>query len=138
MERRSRSVLPRRVTQLRGRIERWRRLRAKRSPMPEELWSAAVLFARRHGVYPVARALRIDYGALKKRTTRRPQDGERTGKTSEFVELAPSPLIGGVEPSGKVVELWGADGATKLVLRLPAGEGLDVERLAKAFWRRGR
>ena len=135
MGRRSRSTLPRRVTQLRGRIEGWRRQRSKGSRMPEELWTSAVSLARRHGVYPVARALRIDYGALKRRTTRRPQDGKRAGRTSEFVELAPAPLIRRAQPFGMEVELWGADGA-KLVLRLPAGERLDVETLAEAFWRR--
>lgn len=135
MGRRSRSTLPQRVAQLRGRIERWRRERARRSPMPEPLWRAAVSLARRHGVYPVARALRVDFGTLKKRANALPQAGQ-DGEISEFVELAPqAPLIGRAHPAGAVVELWGADGA-RLVLRLPAAEELDVRRLAEAFWSR--
>jgi hypothetical protein len=35
--------------------------------MPAALWAAAVALARQHGLYLMARALRVDYGALKKR-----------------------------------------------------------------------
>jgi hypothetical protein len=105
--------------------------------MPEELWRAAVLLARTYGVYAVARAPRVDYGALKKRTT----DPEACWKTRErparFIELAPAPVFGQAEPAGMVVELSDVDGA-KLVVRLPGSERLNVHRLAKAFWgRRG-
>ena len=48
-----------RLTQLRGRIERWRCTRAKRSPMPAELWTAATELAQELGVYRVARELRV-------------------------------------------------------------------------------
>jgi hypothetical protein len=135
MERRFRSTLPGRVAELRSRIVRWRRRRAKGSPMPEELWAGAVALAQRHGVYPVARALRVDYGTLKKRATRRPRDGETAEVIPEFVALDPGPLVARTQSAGPVVELWRADGA-KLVLRLPADERLDVDRLAEAFWRR--
>jgi len=137
MGHRSRSSLPLRVNQLRVRIERWRRQRTQRSPMPAELWASAVSFARRHGVYPIARALGIDYGALRKRVTPRPRGGRNPREVStEFIELAPTPpLLGHSEPAGLVLELWDRDGA-KLVVRLPEGDGLDVGRLAEAFWSR--
>ncbi len=136
MGRRSRSALPARVSQLRGRIERWRRERPERSPMPAELWGSAVSLARRHGVYPIARALGVDYGALKKRVARCPKGAEKSGKSSpEFIELAPGPWLGRADSAGMVVELWDAEGA-KLVVRLADRDGLDVRDLAEAFWRR--
>lgn len=134
MGQRTRSPLPPRVNRVRVRIERWRRQRTQPSPMPEELWASAVSLARRHGVYPIARALRIDYGALKKRITPRPQVRSKIRKT-EFIELGPAPLLGHLEPAGMVVELSDEDGA-KLVMRLPAGDSVDVERLVAAFWSR--
>ena len=105
--------------------------------MPGELWRSAVLLARTHGVYAVARALRVDYGALKKRTAHA-QAGQKTLKMpSRFIELAPAPVFGRTDPAGVVVELSDEDGM-KLVVRLPGSEGLDVQSLAEAFWgRRG-
>jgi len=104
--------------------------------MPEDLWGSAVSLAGRHGLYPVARALGVDYGTLKRRVMRGTPRREQTGKVSpEFIELAPAPLLGRAKPPGMVVELWDADGA-KLVVRLAEGEGLDVRGLAEAFWRR--
>lgn len=35
--------------------------------MPAGLWAEAILMARRHGVAPTARVLRIDYASLKRR-----------------------------------------------------------------------
>jgi hypothetical protein len=133
MGRRSRSTLPPRVYQVRRGIEHWRRQRSKRSPMPAELWAAAVSLARSHGVGPIARALRIDYGALKKRVTARLKGDEKTGKIStEFIELTSAPLLGPAEAAGMVVELWDGNGA-RLLVRLGAGNGASAERSAEGF-----
>ncbi len=56
------STQPRSV---RARIERWRATRTKRSPMPEPLWDAAVELAQAEGIYPIARALAVNYQTLK-------------------------------------------------------------------------
>jgi len=53
---------------LRARIAHWRETRKSRGgAMPAGLWAEAVLLARRHGVAPTARVLRIDYASLKRR-----------------------------------------------------------------------
>ena len=59
-----------RVEAVRRRIEHWRRVRQRRSPMPAALWAAAVALAAEHGVYPIARALRLNYETLKARVGR--------------------------------------------------------------------
>ena len=73
------------LEQTRRRITRWRETRTHRgAPMPAALWTAAIAFARQHGLYPTARALRLDYGSLKKR-----RDAVGAGRVSSptFVEL---------------------------------------------------
>jgi hypothetical protein len=40
--------------------------------MPPALWDAAVSLARTHGVYAIARVLRVSYGTLKQRVEQRP------------------------------------------------------------------
>ena len=80
------------MEKVRGRLERWRRGRAyRRSPIPAALWAAAVTVARRHGLYPTARTLHLDYTALKTHL----QSADERGLTlasPTFVELAPLPV----------------------------------------------
>ena len=76
----------------RRRITRWRATRTHRgAPMPEGLWTAAIALARQHGLYPTARALHVDYGALKKR-----RDAADAGRVAAptFVELSAARLTG--------------------------------------------
>ena len=129
----SRGTLPVGVDRLRERIERWRQQRFKHGPMPAELWKSAVEMARAHGIYPVARALSIDYGSLKKRLdaagdVARPGGGG----TGRFVEVAPSALTDLFPPAGSVIEVW-AGGGERLSIRLGAGERVDVTALVRAF-----
>lgn len=124
-----------RVKQVRGRIEQWRRTRAKRSPMPEPLWDAAVELAQAEGIYPIARALAVNYQTLKCRVAM--ASNGNSGTPAGFVELTPMPANGSVSRGELVLELSSGDGAT-LTIRLPSERELDVERLAEAFLRRGR
>ena len=48
------------IQELHTRLEQWRQSRPKRSPIPDELWAAAALLARRDGVNRTAAALRLD------------------------------------------------------------------------------
>jgi hypothetical protein len=76
---------------VRQRLERWRRTRAyARAPIPAALWGAAVRLARQHGLYRTARALRVDYGALKTHVERADGVDDAAGPPT-FVELAPVP-----------------------------------------------
>jgi len=59
--------LPARLEGLRRRFERWRRTRKVRARIPEPLWASAVKLAGRYGIHRTAKALRVDYYALKKR-----------------------------------------------------------------------
>ena len=102
--------------------------------MPAELWESAVSLARVHGVYAIARALRLNYETLKQRAGRVAEDGRGgAARGGGFLELEAAQLGA---PAGSVVELRGADGA-QLSIRLAGGEALDVGGLAEAFWRRG-
>ncbi len=127
------TALPASVSRVRIRIERWREHGVNRWRMPEELWAAAVFLARSHGIAPIARALRLDYGSLKKRVERSPENeaGDRD-RISRFVEIDPRHLVPGPERSGATVELLDVEG-TKLLIRLSDRESLDVPALVAAF-----
>lgn len=77
-----------RIHSVRRQLARWRQTRPHlRAPIPAAVWAAAVVLARQHGVYPMARALPIDYGALKAHVARAAGLPEVAGPPT-FVELA--------------------------------------------------
>jgi hypothetical protein len=128
--------LPARVRRLRERIESWRAERSGHGPMPASLWDAAVALAEIHGIYAIARAIHVDFGALKQRV--RAQAKPRAGQSepaAQFIEVDPTRLPSMFEPTGMVVEVWARDG-TKLVIRLSPRDALDVGSLVEKF--RGR
>ena len=128
------------IAEVRGRIARWRATRTKRSPMPAPLWEAAARLAERHGIYPIARGLRVNYDSLKCRalagaSAREPKAATRAA--SPFIEVGPVtlPPVGSPPATGPAVELVDARGA-KLTMHLGNGDRLDIVGLARAFWAR--
>ncbi len=150
--------LPAGAGKVRAGIERWRRTRQKRSPMPEELWAAAVGLARRHGVYAISRALGVSFETLRARLARGASDGQwqEPGRASRrapgaesrtrgtlkrpasgaatmgFVELRAVPTP--VAPSAAadvVVDVTDETGA-RLTIRV-AGVAVDVAAVVGAF-----
>ena len=111
---------------VRQRIEVWRRTRAKRSPMPQALWTAATELARELGAYRVAQELGVGYGSLKDRL------GANGGRgPGEFVEVDGALLLSAA-PARNEVELSDASGM-KVVIRLGVGQAVDVAAVLAAF-----
>jgi hypothetical protein len=127
---------------LRGRIEGWRQMRPKSWPMPEELWQEASAAAKRLGTGRVARALGLDYEALKQRVlsngpSRSRGSARRPGQPegAEFIELSGFPALGpSAAQDEMVVEMVAADG-TRLTIQVK-GASRDLSGLINAF--RGR
>ena len=61
------SPIPEPIVHLQRQLDQFRSTRQRRTKLPEPLWEAAVELARQHGVYSVARPLRLDYVQLKRR-----------------------------------------------------------------------
>ena len=118
----------RRMQSVRRHLERWRQTRAySRAPIPGTLWAAAVSLARQHGLYRTARALRLDYAALKAHVAR--ADGaDAARERPTFVELAP----GGTRPVGEyVIELEAPRGTTRV--RVTGVAVVDLVALTRAL-----
>jgi hypothetical protein len=84
--------LPEPIRQLQEQLNQFRLTHARRSKLPESLWTAATALAREHGIYAVAHPLRLDYVGLKKRLAEAPVTERKTRKEttakSAFVELS--------------------------------------------------
>jgi len=115
----------------RRRIERWRETRSHRhAPMPSVLWDAAVAAARHHGLYPTARAVRVDYGALKQHMETGDPDQALTATT--FLELVPGRPMRPADAVGCVIEIEGVGGTKRI--RLSGVAPGDLLTLARMAW----
>ena len=125
------------VQAVRERITRWRQTRTNGAPMPAALWADVVALARRRGVYVIARALSVDYGALRRRMAETPASrADGAGDAGGFVELSGAQLLGVTAAPGPVVEVEDGAGA-RLTIRLAADAALDVVGVVAGFCRRG-
>ena len=120
------------LEQTRRRITRWRETRTHRgAPMPAALWAAAIALARQHGLSTTARALRLDYGSLKKR-----RDAAGAGRVPSpaFVEL-PAARPTGLGPC--VIDLEAPRGG-RMRIEVTGVTVADLVTLTQGAWGRGR
>jgi hypothetical protein len=84
-----RTPVPESITELLAQLVQFRSTHPLRTKLPESVWQSATELARCHGIYVVARSLRLDYCTLKKHVTGSPETSSRRRKKPEpkFVEL---------------------------------------------------
>jgi hypothetical protein len=99
--------------------------------MPGELWGAAVALAKEFGVCRMARALTLDYTALRRRTEKLPEAGL---VKPTFVQL-PATLAREHLPSttpGATIEISARDGS-RMLIHLETGRGMETATIVAAF-----
>jgi len=136
MSRRSGPVSPVSFERARRQFERWRRRRVTGRLIPEDLWRVAVGLARDHGVSKTARALGLDYYALKRHLEAASQQrGESPSSDgARFLEV---PFSLAPPAPGCVVELEDR-GRARLRIEL-RGPGISqIEAVARTLWRERR
>jgi len=131
MKRKRSVALPAGLELARQRFERWRRTREGHSRIPDSLWAVAVKAARRFGLYPTSRALRLDYMVLKRRV-----EADTAGLGPSARETAPSfvellPVGKGPRPEC-VVELEDPSGA-RLRIELNGITPSDLAALTRSL-----
>jgi len=126
MNRSRRARIPN-IDEVRARFEQWRQTRRGKSPIPEELWSAAIEVARRDGVNRTAAALHLDGGKLKRRMMAAKSVG-RKAVPPMFVEL----MASGTSRSEYTIELEGRKG--KLRIHCQGATAADLAELSRALW----
>jgi len=139
MNTRQKRKYPARLEGLRQRFECWRQTHPARSRIADPLWTAAVKMAGAYGIHRTARALRIDYYALKKRMER--ESAAASGLLEEeasatFIELPPPASAGSCQgisgPCECTLELEDACGV-KLRLHLQGIAAPDLAALCRSF-----
>jgi len=138
----AKTEIPNNMRKVYRRFQRWRSLHTGRLPIPEPLWAAAAEVAREQGVFPTAKALRLEYGKLKQRVeaagpaakrqvAKAPAAGPRLARPAPpaFVELI-APRANSF-PAG-VVELEGPRGRMRIELKGVATT--ELVALSRALW----
>ena len=127
MSEKNRPELPVGMEKVYRRLERWRKVRSGREPIPERLWEAAAAVAREHGINPTSKALHLEFKKLKQyvESSRRTRRTRRTpAATPQFVELMASPTA-----SECVIELEGRHG--KIRIHWKGMTASDVAQLSR-------
>ena len=125
------------LEELRKRFAEFRSKHPPRTHFPEELWHAAAEMARRRGVNPVYRCLRLDANSLKKWL------GERTGETQpkrarkKHAQIAPAAFVELLTPASGaaatcIVEVESPRGG-KLRLELKGIAASEIAQLIHTF-----
>ena len=73
------------MVQLQQQLEQWRTTQRVGAKLPESFWQSAAELARHYGANPAARALRLDYTALKRRVSEGLSPSEKPARAA-FVE----------------------------------------------------
>jgi hypothetical protein len=126
------SLIPFQLDSLRRRLERWRRNRKHRTPIPEEIWASAAGIAGEYGLARTARTLRLDYYSLKERVSAHglpisPEGGAQPAFV-EFVPQVPATV------SECAIELEDRSGA-RMRIHIKGSAIPNVIGLSDAFWR---
>ncbi len=136
MSLRSGPVSPLPFEHARRQFEGWRRRRAPGSLIPDVLWRVAVRLARDHGVSKTARALGLDYYALKRHVEAASEERMESPSSdgTRFLEVP----FGLAPPApGCVVELEDRRRA-RLRIELRGAALSEIEALARTLWRERR
>lgn len=81
---------------LQAQLAEFRSTHPPRTKLPPSLWQTAAELARCHGLYRVARSLKLDYNSLKKQVSGSAESrGRRKKAQPQFLEL-----VGATRPSG--------------------------------------
>lgn len=112
MPRHSAPQIPEALIQLQQQLEEWRGTQRLRAKLPEAIWQSAADVAKQYGVYATAKALRLDYSDLKKRTLGSPMPRRKSVRRKPaqpaFLELLAQPVA---KVEDCVVEFESARGA---------------------------
>ena len=114
------------IDEVRARFEEWRKNRQGKSPIPDELWAAAVQLARKDGINRTAAELHLDGGKLKRLTVGKTTPGK---PAPAFVELLTPRAISIPECT---IELEGRHGTVRIQLK--GASASDLAALSRAWW----
>lgn len=118
------------IEQVRQQFQAWRQSRKKRTPIPQNLWTAAIELTALYSICHVSKALGLNYTALKEQVIKLTPRHKRVEPrcSSTFIELPyPTPAL------ESTMEMIKPDGAV-MKIQIKGATRWDLLELGKAFW----
>ena len=115
--------------QVRERLERWRKIKKHREPIPKDIWQDATELAKKHSINTVSKTLRLSYTDLKDRVCGPSKPKPKKRRPSDFIE------IGYDQPSSMpemIIELENKKGS-RLKVCLKGKIDFDPMDIARTF-----
>ena len=116
------------------RFESWRKTRRPRTPIPEDLWQAAICLCENNSIYEISKALHLSYTKLKERVSlSKAIASSESPSHPGFVELD----FGQSNPVMEcVIEMEEKNGC-KTRMSVKGSAGCDLLELVRTFWSKG-
>jgi hypothetical protein len=117
------------IKKVQQQFENWRKKRrSKRSPIPEDLWEAAIGLHGEYGTYEIAKALRLNSRKLKSKILNAPE--KKSESPPAFIQFD----IPGPQPrqSEWLIEMENVDGA-KMKISGTCSEMPDIALICQNF-----
>jgi hypothetical protein len=129
------SIIAPSLEQVQQRFESWRKLRKKRTRIPQNLWQAAIALSEEYSICHLSKALRVNYTALKEKVVNanRPDKHPSDVSSPTFIEL-PVPELPSFPES--TIEMIKSDGSV-MRMHVKGAACSDLVELGKAFWATG-
>jgi len=123
------SDIPAGMRKVHGRLERWRKARRGRAPIPKGLWEAAGRVAREHGVNPTSKALGLEFNKLRTFAESGRVARAKVTAPPQFLELVSAAAANGAEC---VIEMEGPRGKMRIEWR--GAVAPDLASLGRMLW----
>jgi len=75
------------IEQVREKLDRWRKIKKHREPIPKDIWKDAAELARKHSINTVSKTLRLSYTDLKDRVMGPSKPKSKKRRSSDFIEI---------------------------------------------------
>ena len=115
--------------QVHERLEKWRKIKKHREPIPKDIWHDATELAKKHSINTVSKTLRLSYTDLKDRVCGPSKPKPKKQRSSDFIE------IGYDQPSSMpetTIELENKKGS-RLKISFKGKAGFDPMDFARTF-----
>ena len=129
MAHQEKSDIPAGMQKVYRRLERWRKARRGRAPIPKGLWEAAGRLAREHGVNATSKALGLEFNKLRAFAESGRVARKRVTAPPQFLELVTPPAANGAEC---VIEMEGPRG--KMRIEWKGAVAPDLAGLGRMLW----
>ena len=120
------------LEEVKQQFEHWRASRPKRFPIPNDLWDNAASLSKEHSIWIIAKTLRLDHNALKKRVLAKQPEASTQPGTS-FIELEFTSSLPRTEYLLETKDRHGS----KLKMQLKGPALPDPLEILSTFWSKG-